>query len=107
MANLYKVSADTSEKEKVIGGIFTAVQGVFLSVGIIMCGVIFLIFQSVMPAVFALIFGASCGGVFIYLFVFKKKEDLDFATYLKLRKNYRSKTKYLLNYPENLKDRNH
>lgn len=42
MAHLYKVSADTSEKEKAVGGIMTFGQAGWLVLGLLIIGCLFL-----------------------------------------------------------------
>ena len=87
MARMYKVSADTSEKEKIIGGILTIYQGGWIVLGI---------FISVPP-----------GTAFAVVFAFYKKEQLSFATYLLYQYAFRRKTKKLINtltFKQNLKE---
>lgn len=97
MARVYKVSADTSEKEKVIGGILTLAQGIWLGLGLIMIAALFLLFSRFLPWILALILAAPPGGAFGLIFAFKTKEGLPFMTYLLLKKKYDKKEKYLIN----------
>ena len=43
MSQLYHVSADTSEKEKIVGGVLTMAQGLWLAGGFLIFGITFFI----------------------------------------------------------------
>ena len=97
MAKLYKVSADISEKEKVIGGILTAMQGVYIGIGILITAFFFYVLQKALPNGVALIIGLFPGILFGYFFAFHKVGGLDFVTYLIYKRDMKKKTKQLQN----------
>lgn len=97
IARLYKVSADMAEKEKVIGGLLTLVQGGWIAGGLVISGVLFLTLASLVGSVFAFIFSVPPGIGFAYLFAFYKKMDLPFMTYLLYLRNMKMKTKTMVN----------
>lgn len=97
MARLYKVSADTSEKEKIIGGILTIHQGGWIVLGLFISGGIFFLFNLLFPPILSLFIAAPPGIAFALIFAFYKKEQLSFATYLLYRYAFRRKTKKLIN----------
>lgn len=51
MARLYRISADTSEKEKAVGGILTFGQAGWLVLGLIVFAAVFIGLSRVIPAV--------------------------------------------------------
>lgn len=97
MARVYKVSADTSEKEKVIGGVLTLAQGLWVALGLVIIFALFMLFSQILPWVLALILAAPPGLAVGGIFAFKKKEGLPYMTYLLLKRKYEKKTKYLIN----------
>ncbi len=97
MARLYKVSADTSEKEKIIGGILTIYQGGWIVLGLFISGGIFFLANILFPPFFSLFIAVPPGAAFAGIFAFYKKEQLSFATYLLYRYAFRRKTKKLIN----------
>lgn len=97
MARLYKVSADTSEKEKIIGGILTLGQGIWIATGALLTAGIFLSLVNVMPASIAFALGAVPGGLLGGIFAFYQKEELPLMTYLTYKYKFEKKTKYLVN----------
>lgn len=97
MARLYKVSADTSEKEKIVGGIMTINQAGWIVLGLLISAAIFaLLYKWLGPAV-ALIICAIPGLTFGGIFAFYKKEQLPLATYLIYKRNFKKKSKRLVN----------
>lgn len=97
MARLYKVSADTSEKEKAVGGILTFNQAGWLVLGLLIFGAIFLLVAQVLPPVLGLIIGAPPGIGFGCLFAFYRKEDIPFFTYLTYQRSFKKKSKQMVN----------
>ena len=97
MAQLYHVSADTSEKEKVVGGILTMAQGLWLAGGFVIFGGTFMLLQKILPIVIAVPFALVPGLAFGLPFAFYKKEGLPLRTYLILKKKFEKKSKYLIN----------
>lgn len=97
MARVYKVSADTSEKEKIIGGVLTLSQGAWLALGLLMIGGMFITLSRLLPPVAALILAMPPGILTGTLFAFYRKEQLPLLTYLLYRRAFRYKTKKLIN----------
>ena len=61
MSNIYKVSADTSEKEKAVGGIMTFSQAGWLISGIGLSGVLFIGLAQFLSPFLALVIAAPPG----------------------------------------------
>lgn len=104
---MYKVSADTSEKEKIIGGILTIYQGGWIVLGLFISGGIFFLANMLFLPIFSLFIAIPPGAAFAVVFAFYKKEQLSFATYLLYRYAFRRKTKRLINtltYRQELKE---
>lgn len=97
MARVYKVSADTSEKEKIIGGILTLGQGLWCAAGILTTAAIFMLVSRILPLVIGLIIGLPPGIAIIYIFGFKQKYGYPYMTYLTLNKKFQAKNKHLIN----------
>lgn len=97
MAQMYKVSADTSEKEKAVGGIMTFGQAGWLVLGFIIAASIFLALSQILPPVIGLVLGLAVGGAFGGVFAFYKKEGLALATYFSYRAAFKKKSKLLVN----------
>jgi hypothetical protein len=97
VARLYKVSADTAEKEKIIGGVLTLAQGGWCAGGFLIAGGLFILFATLIHPVIGLIIGLPPGALFIYFFAFYKKMDLPLLTYLIYKNNMDKKTKTLVN----------
>lgn len=97
LARVYKVSADTSEKEKIIGGVLTLGQGLWCAAGLLLSAGIFLLVQTFLPVFLALIIAVPPGGFVIWTFGFKTKYGYPYLTYLTLNKKFQAKNKYLIN----------
>jgi len=97
MARLYKVSADTSEKEKAVGGIMTFGQAGWLVLGFLICAALFLLMANILPPVLALILALPPGIAFGCMFAFYKKEGLPLATYILYTRSFKKKSKLLVN----------
>ena len=97
MARVYKVSADMSEKEKAVGGVLTFGQAAWLALGFIISAGLFLLLARQVGAVFAVIVALPPGIAIGLLFAFYKKQQLPLATYLKLKHEFKKKSKQLVN----------
>lgn len=97
MARMYKVSADTSEKEKAVGGIMTFGQAGWLVLGFLMFAALFLLLAPVLPVVLAVIIALPPGTIFGCIFAFYKKGGLPLATYLRYNYTFKKKSKLMVN----------
>ncbi len=97
MARLYRVSADTSEKEKIIGGILTLYQGGWILLGLLLDVGLFLPLASALPPLVALLLAAPPGILLGWLFAFCRRGDLSFAAYLYWRRRFRRRHPRLVN----------
>lgn len=97
MSQLYHVSADTSEKEKIVGGVLTMAQGLWLAGGFLIFGITFLILQNILPIPFAVGIALFPGLGFGLPFAFYQKQGQPLFTYLMLKKEFDKKNKYLIN----------
>lgn len=95
MARYYKVSADTSEKEKIFGGILTfgqlvaLVAGLFIGIGMYMYLQKFFGYAAIVTIVFGLIAGGA--------FAFYKKNGLPLLIYMIYKFRFNANTKTLVN----------
>lgn len=97
IAKLYKVSADTSEKEKIIGGVLTMEQGIFLISGGFFSTMLFLSLIKIMPASVAFVVAVIPGAMFGLSFAFYQVEQLSFLSYLIYKWKFSQKSDYLIN----------
>lgn len=97
MSRLYRVSEDTSEKEKIIGGVLTLAQGLWLASGVIVGGGVYLFLSLFLPSGPALVLAVPPGAVFGCMFAFYKKGELQLANYLLLNRKFKGKAKLLPN----------
>lgn len=97
MPRTYKMSADTSEKEKVIGGILTASQGGWLALGRMIIAVILVSLAQVIAPAIALVIALPPGLAVGLLFAFYKKEGLTLFQFLTLNRKFKTKSKVMLN----------
>ena len=97
MASFYKVSADTSEKEKAVGGILTFGQAGWLVLGILICAVIFISLANLIPPLVSLIIAIPPGAIFGCMFAFYRKEQLPLCTYLVYQYNFKKKSHHMIN----------
>lgn len=97
MARMYKVSADTSEKEKAVGGVMTFGQAGWLVLGFLIFGGLFLLLAPVLTPVLALIIALPPGAIFGCMFAFYQKGGLPLATYLMYQHSFKKKTKVMVN----------
>lgn len=94
---VYRVPADVTEKEKIIGGILTAEQGVWLGGGFFFGIAVTLLLANIMPTLLAAIFGFGVGLGISVPFAFVKKRGLPLMTYIKCKRTFRKQTKHLVN----------
>lgn len=94
---LYRVSADTSEKEKVIGGILTGAQGFWLALGLVIAMALTYLLARIMPAILAIILGLAVGGGISIPFAFVKVRMMPLLTYLKMKVRFSRQSKYMIN----------
>lgn len=97
MARVYRLTADMSEKEKVIGGILTLGQGMWLVAGLLIAAGVFMLLVGVMPKGAALFIGLIPGAAVAVPFAFYEPGGLKLSEYLKLRVKFKKKTKFLTN----------
>ena len=97
MPRTYKMSADTSEKEKVIGGILTAAQGGWLALGGVIIAVILVSLAQVISPSIALVIALPPGLAVGLAFAFYRKEGLTLFQYLTLNQKFKRKSKVMLN----------
>lgn len=97
MPRPYKMSADTSEQEKVIGGKLTVAQGLWLGLGVAIIAVVMLILKNFMAPLAALVLALPPGLAVGLAFAFYKKEELTLYQYLTLKYQFKHKNKILLN----------
>lgn len=97
MPRSYKMSADTSEKEKVIGGILTAAQGGWLALGGVIIAIILVSLAQILPPAIALIIALPPGLAVGLSFAFYKKEGLTLFQLLTLNHKFKVKSKVMLN----------
>lgn len=93
----YKMSADTSEKEKIVGGILTLTQTLWLAVGFVMIIGLFILLSKVLPPVVALALALPPGLLVAFPFAFYKKEGLALSEYIRLNHKFKKKSKILVN----------
>lgn len=97
MAQYYKVSADTSEKEKIFGGVLTLAQAAWLFLGLLIGFGLFMYLQKslgyVTAAIVALPPGLAVGGAF----AFYKKHGLSLLTYLRYKHKFDMNSKTMVN----------
>lgn len=106
MASFYSIPPDTREKERIIGGIFTVSQLIFLIIGLIVGSALaILAFKTTKNLVFTLIMLAIGIAPFVpFAFVkIKKMGDIELAQYLLYKYKYRHSQHRFLNYNENFR----
>lgn len=94
---VYRVPADVTEKEKIIGGLLTAEQGVWLGGGFFVGVGMTLILSKVMPALLAIIFSFGVGLGIAVPFAFVKKRGLTLMSYFRCKRVFNKQTKFLIN----------
>lgn len=97
MPRAYKMSADTNEEEKILGGILTAKQGGWLALGFGIMAIGIVSLQGVIGPVPSLVLSAPVGIAVGGIFAFKKINGLTMSQYLRLKSGFKRKNKMLLN----------
>jgi hypothetical protein len=92
---VYKIPPDTSEKEKIVGGLLNLNQLIWIIAGALTGAVITILTFNFLGNI-AFFLGFIAIALFIP-FVFYKKHDLTFFNYLKLKRKHKNKNKYLSN----------
>lgn len=94
---MYKIPADTKEKEKIIGGLLTLVQFLWLLggfiIGLVMFVITWLITGSLFLGLSLMLAGIGLGAPF----AFYKKKDLTFFQYLTYKRKLERRNVNLLN----------
>jgi uncharacterized membrane protein YhiD involved in acid resistance len=83
----YNVPPDISEKEKIVGGLLTFAQLIWLIVGVGITAVISMFLFAFLGNI-SIIVGVLIGIPFGICFAFVKVHTLSLAEYLKLRRNH-------------------
>ena len=91
---IYNMPSDVNEKEKIIGGLFTWRQFLWILAGTVIGLGVFAIFGQIIGAVPALILGLACIGASLP-FVFYKKHEIYLFEYLKRKHLFKKSIKYL------------
>lgn len=97
MARVYRLTTDMSEKEKVIGGILTLGQGMWLVTGLLIAAGVFMALVNTIPKGVALFIGIIPGAAIAVPFAFYEPGGLKLSEYIRLRVKFRKKTKFLTN----------
>jgi len=92
---VYSMPPDTNEKEKIIGGIFTLGQAMWIGIGAIGFALTVILFFKAIG--FASVFFGLPFLVFGFVFALKKVNDLPLPTYIKFKRRYKNKIKYYIN----------
>ena len=94
---MHRMPPDTRDKERIFGGVLTAVQAAFLGGGFVLGLALFAMIQSLLGflplSVIFFLAGFGLGGVFALY----KKHDLMLHTYLLRKRKFDKKTKQLVN----------
>ena len=97
MARIYRISVDTAEKEKAVGGVLTFTQAGWLVLGLLIFFAVFVGLSRALPTALAL-FIALIPGLGVGLpFAFYEKGGLRLSQYLFWRVKFAKKNKYLVN----------
>lgn len=91
----WKVPPDTSQKEKIVGGVLTAVQLMWMILGLGIAAGLGLFFANIMGIpglVFGIIIGVGVG----CFFCFYKKQGIPIFTYIRLNIKHNRKVKHLI-----------
>lgn len=92
---IYDMPPDTREREKIVGGIFDLYQLAW-----IFAGAVLYVIHAVLMFRFVSYLCLVVGLVFIvwgFFFAIKKKDDLPYPTYLRLKIKHKRKTRYFVN----------
>ena len=104
----YQVMPDIREKEKIVGGIFTATQTIFLALAVVAGGglavLTYTATSSVPLALLVLVLGAAPFLPFAFIKI-EKMGDMELIFYLWIRFKYMQGQKIFLNLNENQRNR--
>lgn len=103
----YKISGDIRKKEKIVGGLFTLTQTIFLGLAAVVgLGVGILAYNATQNLVFGIICIIIFASPFLpFAFVtIEKMGDMELAKYLWIRFKFRKSQKNFLNINEKYKD---
>lgn len=93
----YSPPPQEDEKEKIIGGLLTFQQGVWLASGLLIAFGVVILLHSIIPFFLCAFLGLLIGGAFSFPFAFKKVHDLTLFRYLTLNRAFKKKEKFLPN----------
>ena len=99
----WKVPPDTSQKEKIVGGVLTAAQLLWMIIGLGIAAGISLTLGPIMGVV-GIVFGIIVGLGFGCIFCFHKKNGLPLFTYLRLKNKHKKQIQTLPHRQTILKD---
>lgn len=94
---MYKIPADTKEKEKVIGGVITMEQFLWLGGGLVIGLLMFIGAWVITTNIFVGLFFFVAGIAMALPFAFYKKKHLTFFNYLKYKRQLTKRNVYLPN----------
>jgi len=97
MARRYRLAADTSEKEKAVGGVLTFGQAGWIILGMLIFALVFVSLAQVMAPSIALFIGLIPGLAVAIPFAFYEKGGLRLSQYLMWRIKFAKKSKYMVN----------
>jgi len=97
MARVYRLTSDTSEKEKAVGGVLTFGQAGWLVLGLLVFGIVFVGLSRIIPTAIALIIGLIPGLGIGLPFAFYEKGGLKLSSYLVWRFKFARKSKTMVN----------
>lgn len=98
----YQMPPDISEREKIVGGVLSAGQLLWMVGGVAIAVAISISLNKAL-GVASFIIGIPIGGAFACLFAFVKPHKIPFARYLKLKIRHQRQIKHLVNH-DSVKD---
>ena len=99
----WKVPPDTSQKEKIVGGVLTAAQLLWMILGLGIAALISLTLGTAI-GIPGIVIGLVLGLGFGCVFCFYKKNDLPLFTYLRLNRKHKKQVQALPHRQTILKD---
>ena len=100
MGRIYDLPPNTNDKEKVIGGVFTFTQFIFLVIGFLTGGGVALLFKQVFTSYWFAVVGFALGIVPFLPFGFYRVEkmgDIELFRYLVIKFQFRHSHKKYIN----------
>lgn len=97
MARVYRLAADTNEKEKAVGGILTFGQAGWIVLGLVVFAALFVMLAQLMPKSLALVIALVPGAGIAVPFAFFEKGGLRLSQYLMWRMKFAKKSKHIVN----------